>query len=542
MARKSRKRLNEEIQQEAQSKRSQVGIYIRLSCENNGYEDKESIENQEQYLKNYIKQHKEELELIEIYSDNGATGTNFRRKEWDRLMEDIKARRIDCLLVKDFSRIGRNYIEVGNYMETIFPFLNVRVISVNDNFDSQKEDFQTCMLQTSLINIMNEYYARDISKKTSYAKKTIQKKGDYASGVVPYGYKKPSDKRTFEIDPECGNVVKKIFEWRVQGKGCGCIANYLNELCIPSPGKHRFLNGETGFKRSENTKWKSKHVAGILKNPVYLGHMVQGKTRKSYFENNGKTRVLPETNWIIVENTHDPLITEEQFAITHQMAEESLQRYHSQVSMNATIPHVDNPLRKKIYCGKCGRLMARRSRICNGRRMYQFYCASAGSLINSDCESKYVQEDALLEAIGQVTDQELRMIGPILKKCERVSSNESQKKQTRQKIMHVKQEKIQWYSSMIENKVTSEEFEHKMEYLNHQQGSYEKLLAEIKRDEEKEKSVMDSLIDYRERIMDIQGEALPLELLDFLISKIVVFSKERIEIQYAFQDILQGGN
>ena len=141
-----------------------------------------------------------------------------------------------------------------------------------------------------------------------------------------------------------------------------------------------------------------------------------------------------------------------------------------------------------------------------------------------------------------LTDQELRMIGPILKKCERVSSNESQKEQTRQKIMHVKQEKLQWYTSMIDNKVTSEEFEHKMEYLNHQQDSYEKLLDKINRDEEKEKCVMDSIIDYRERIMDIQGENLPLELLDFLISKIVVFSKERIEIQYAFQDVLQGGD
>lgn len=168
MARKSRKAgkcIDMKVPIVALAK-SLVGIYTRLSIEDNGYESKDSIQNQIAFLKEYIERHEDDFELVEVYVDNGTTGTNFDREEWNCMVSDIKAGKINCVVVKDFSRLGRNYIEVGNYLEKVFPFLGVRVIAVNENFDSEKQTFENSMLMNSLTNIVNEYYARDISKKS----------------------------------------------------------------------------------------------------------------------------------------------------------------------------------------------------------------------------------------------------------------------------------------------------------------------------------------------------------------------------------------
>lgn len=338
MARKSRKQgkhMNVGVSV-SDSPKSLVGIYARLSVKDNAYATKDSMQNQIAFLKEYVENHGDELQLVKVYVDNGTTGTNFDREKWNRLMEDIKSGEINCIVIKDFSRMGRNYIEMGNYLEKIFPFLGVRVIAVNENFDSDKQSFESRMLMNALTNIVNEYYARDISKKITQTKRTMQKKGECASGILPYGYRKSEEnKRKLVIDVESSSVVRKIFEWRIQGKGCLMIANYLNELAVPSPGLYRYMNGNQAFKRSSNTKWKSKHVVGILENLVYLGHMVQGKTRCSYFEQGGKLRFLPKEDWLIVENMHEALVTQEQFDIVADMAEKSRKRHIKQMEAHA---------------------------------------------------------------------------------------------------------------------------------------------------------------------------------------------------------------
>ena len=352
-----------------------VGIYTRLSIEDNGYESKNSIQNQIAFLKEYVEKQEDDFKLVKVYVDNGRTGTNFAREAWNCMLSDIKAGEINCVVVKDFSRLGRNYVEVGNYLEKVFPFLGVRIIAVNENFDSERQTFENSMLMNSLTNIVNEYYARDISKKITQTKRTMQKNGECVSGVLPYGYmranghgKSDKDRKKLVIDSESAGVVKKIFEWRLQKKGCTVIANYLNELAIPSPGMYRYMNGNQSFRRSSNAKWKSKHVAGILANPVYLGHMVQGKTRRSYFEQDGKLRVLPKEEWIIVEGTHEPLVTQEQFDAAGVMAEESRKRHVQQMEIHRDIPHTGNPLHNRIFCGQCDSLMTMRSRVKDGKR------------------------------------------------------------------------------------------------------------------------------------------------------------------------------
>lgn len=552
MARKSKKNLNIHADSNADTfiVTYQTGIYVRLSVEDNGYKTKDSIENQIAFLKEFAEAKEDEFHLIQIYVDNGTTGTNFEREKWNALMDDIKSGVINCIIVKDFSRIGRNYIEVGNYLEKIFPFLGVRVVSVNDNFDSKNQCFQSDMLMNSLTNIVNEYYARDISKKVTQTKKIMQKKGECISSILSYGYKKSeADQKKLEIDPECADVVRKIFSWRVSGTGCGQIANYLNELALPSPGQYRYMNGCSSFRRSKDTKWKSKHVAGILTNPVYLGHMVQGKTRCSYFEQNGKLRFLPKEDWIIVENTHQALATQEQFEIAAKMAEKSSRKHLEQMEAHADVPHTENPLRKKIHCGQCGGLLTRRSRVKNGIRDYCYFCNSPAVRIGASCTNTHIHEVPLMEAVMQSLDRQLRLLGALQNQWHRKKADPyteaqeipslKEKQKLEEEVLFLKKRKQELYTDMKDGKLSLDAFGFKREKLADRQRECEEKLAQISENEKAGKDAFEFACKYRQTVLKIKDDSLPFDLLDSLIEKITVISPKRIEIAYTFSDSMK---
>lgn len=414
MARKSRKNIKQIANANitVQLSKNLTAIYGRLSVEDNNHEEGDSLQNQITYLKEFLERNKEEFQLVKIYLDNGASGTNFDRGGWQAMITDIKEGKIDCIVVKDFSRIGRNYIDVGNYLEKIFPFLNVRVISVNDGFDSKKQPFENNLLINSLTNIVNEYYARDISKKMLQIKKVMQSNGEYTSGIYPYGYRKSyENRRKMEADPEAASVVKKVFEWRVLGKSCSWIAKYLNDLAIPSPGLYRYMEGGQSFKKCRDSKWKAENVSGILENPVYLGHMIQGKSKHSHFRNDGKKERVPKKDWIAVEDTHQPLILQEQFDAVANMAAESRRKYEERMNAHADIPHIENPLRKKVFCGKCGMRMFRRSKVENGVRNYYYYCDTRRRKLNTECNQPYMKEERLMNCIRSVVKKQLQLLG-----------------------------------------------------------------------------------------------------------------------------------
>lgn len=556
MARKSRKQSKcVDVKVPVAPVKSLVGIYTRLSIEDNGYESKDSIQNQIAFLKEYVENQKDNFKLVKVYVDNGTTGTNFDREEWNHMLNDIKTGEINCVVVKDFSRLGRNYIEVGNYLEKVFPFLGVRVIAVNENFDSEKQTFENSMLMNSLINIVNEYYARDISKKVTQTKRTMQKNGECVSGVLPYGYKKlDKDRKKLVIDPESADVVKKIFEWRLQKKGCTTIANYLNELAIPSPGMYRYMNGNHSFKRSSNAKWKSKHVVGILANPVYLGHMVQGKTRCSYFEQGGKLRFLLKEDWIIVEGMHEPLITQEQFDVVAVMAEESRKRHGQQMEVHKDIPHMQNPLRNRIFCGQCDSLMTRRSRVKNGKRDYCYFCNAPKSKIGVHCTNTHIHEIPLMEAVTEATDRQLRLLGKIENSWNRQKQSEdykkkekgilSQKKDLEEAVNRIKILRQEIYADMKEGLLSPTDYEYERKRLTKKLEEYDTAIASLMEGDRMEKEVEEVLGRYRQSVLELEGvgrsdDVISMELLDLLIDKIVVYSPEKVEVTYSFADELE---
>lgn len=549
MARKSRKNFRQKVVSNVfpSSSKSKTAIYGRLSVEDNHYVEGDSLENQVSYLKEFVRKHREELELVDVYLDNGATGTNFDRYGWQTMISDIKSGKIDCLLVKDFSRIGRNYIEVGNYLEKIFPFMNVRVISVNDGFDSKKQSFDNNFLINSLTNIVNEYYARDISQKVLQANKAIRCNGEYASGIFPYGYKRADEnKRKMMVDPETASVVKKIYEWRICGNSCSRIADYLNELVIPSPGLYRFMDGEQTYKKCINSKWKSENVSSILSNPVYLGHTVQGKTKCSHFQNNGKKERVPKEGWIITENTHEPIVTREQYDISENMAAKSKEKYLQRIKANSEIPIVENPLRRKIFCGQCGARMFRRSKVENGKRNYYFYCDAKRRKVNASCSQSYVRESQLMQCIKDVTEKHLQLLEEL--KQEKAPQDEFEKRhlkedrlwKLKQQLDIIRSKKKELYEDMKSGMLNQKDYKYECETLSKKQEQCKQEIERLMNEEQVDVEVKEVSASFSDQVIRPLEKDIDIDQLDALIEKITLYPQGRIEILYSYSDIIAG--
>ncbi len=310
MARKSR--TVPQSVQTASDKEYNTAIYARLSVEDRYGMKNDSIDNQICLIKQYVVE-RPCLKLRAEFSDNGETGTNFRRAGFNAMMEEIKAGRINCVVVKDLSRFGRNYIETGEYLEKIFPFMGVRFISVNDGLDSEISNYSTDALIVNLKNLINDIYAKDISHKTISSVRMMQKNGEHL-GMAPYGYLKSSeDKHKLVVDETTAPVVRDIFRWKAEGLGDRLIARRLNDMRIPTPTKVKLESGiQKDAGRCKHFIWCVRTIYRITTNPMYLGHMTQGRTRQALCDNM-PVKSQSRSEWIIVENTHEPIVDKATF-------------------------------------------------------------------------------------------------------------------------------------------------------------------------------------------------------------------------------------
>ncbi len=288
-----------------------AGIYIRLSREDGDKAESDSIVNQRDLLTRFVNNNSDII-LFNEYIDDGWSGTNFERPAFIQMRRDIEDGKINCVIVKDLSRLGRDYLETGTYIEKYFPNHNVRFIAINDNIDSEKNmDFDIIM---PVKNIFNEQYARDISKKVKSSIATRQKKGDFIGAFASYGYKKdPLNKHRLLIDDYAAGIIRRIFEMFVEGKGKIAIAKILNEEGILPPTEYKRLtnlNYQNGNKMATTTYWTYSTIHKILKNELYIGNMVQGKDNKSRYRRSRSTSVN-QSQWIKVPGTHTPIISQE---------------------------------------------------------------------------------------------------------------------------------------------------------------------------------------------------------------------------------------
>lgn len=299
-----------------------TAAYVRLSVEDNKHTgNKESIRMQQYMLEKYIAV-QPDMQLEGVFCDNGETGTNFERSGFEDMMDEVRRRKIDCIVVKDLSRFGRNYVEAGYYLEKIFPYLGVRFVAVNDHYDTLK-DTNGNDLVLSLKNLVNDLYAKDISQKISSAIAVKQKNGEYIGSLPPYGYRKsPENKNKLVIDEETASVVRDIFQWRAEGQGIAHVARRLNERNIPSPTMYKYLKGILK-KRPSNAGavWQAQGVKALTRNPVYAGHMAQRKMRQSLSEGMPQT-TMPSEEWIVVKHTHEPIVSQEIFDKVQEITQE----------------------------------------------------------------------------------------------------------------------------------------------------------------------------------------------------------------------------
>ena len=286
-----------------------AGGYARLSVEDGGRAGADTIKTQEEMILHYIEA-QPDMEFAGMYSDNGKSGTDFHRPEFERLLGDVKSGKINCIAVKDLSRFGRNYLEAGNYLERLFPLLGVRFVAVAEGFDSLTAEKGEEGYLIPLRNVMNEFYSRDISRKIGSALALRQQRGEFIGSWAPYGYRKCADNpRRIEPDPETAPVVKEIFDLFLSGAAYRQIAESLNRREIPSPARYRYQKGEAKARRYAGAVWKLPTIKNILSGEVYLGHMVQGRRRQSFYEGKGRQRI-PQKEWVIVRGTHEALVDE----------------------------------------------------------------------------------------------------------------------------------------------------------------------------------------------------------------------------------------
>ena len=378
-----------------------TGLYGRLSVLDNGKPDGDSLETQISLMEEYVSQ-RPYLRYAGLYQDNGYTGTNFDRPAWDALLRDVEAGKINCIVVKDLSRLGRNYIEAGEFLEKECPRLGVRFISVNDGYDS------VCLnsseeLTAALKNIINDYYAKDISRKSCSALAVKRRNGEYVGSYAPYGYRKdPANKNRLLIDPATAPVVRQIYAWRAAGAGFGAITRRLNEQGVPSPGRYRFEQGIMTNNNQKGSKllWNRHVLTGILKNPVYLGHLAQGKCRAGLYRGI-PAHTVPKEEWDMAYHTHEAILTQELFEAVQRFNEQQSAAYFANRGKYPHLPKERNPYRGKLVCADCGaRLKLYRALAQNRAQVYYSYlCPTYEEHRELGCTRKSIRSDQLDTAV-----------------------------------------------------------------------------------------------------------------------------------------------
>lgn len=365
-----------------------VALYLRLSKEDGDKEESNSIDSQRRMLTNYL-ENELDMEIYKEYVDDGYTGTNFQRPGFQRLLADAKQGKFGCVMVKDLSRLGRNYLETGRYIQQLFPQLGIRFIAVNDQVDTENELQQGFDMMLPIRNIFNESYSQDISRKVQSSFKVMQKAGAFCGAYASYGYRKnPKDKHKLVIDPYAAAVVRNIYDWYLAGMGQRTIAAKLNEEGIPCPSVYKKLNGEKyrNSKRLESTSyWTYSSIHKILENEMYRGNMVQNKSVRKM---RGKAKQRPRKEWIIVPGTHEAIIEPEKWERVQELLKQRTRTidFSQNVSIFAGF----------LKCADCGRAMVKRHFSDKTGNKTVFYTCGAYTRSGSEvCSNHYIRHEVL---------------------------------------------------------------------------------------------------------------------------------------------------
>ena len=552
MARKSRKAQAQPVA-EVKKKAAALptAIYARLSVENSGKDDDgNSLQNQIAVCEDYL-DGCPHLRLTEVYSDNGRTGTVFDRPAWNRLMDDVRTGKIQCIVVRDLSRFGRDYVETGSYLEKIFPALGTRFISVKENFDNFTCGNAMESLSVSLQNLVNAMYSRDISKKVSTALRAQMETGNFRNRNLPYGYLWNGDKTAYVVDEEAAAVVRQIFEWKRQEVSVYTIVERLKTGGIESPERHKRRAGTRSGGNIQGEGWCPSTIRGILQNRAYIGEMVCGKSETALYK--GLKKHVTETDkWIVVPDAHPPIVSISDFeAVERQMREDSAHR-ETAMEWSADIrAGMIDLFAGKIFCADCGkRMYYKRQRIqCKGvvfRGVYD--CSTHMRRGHGTCFKHAMRQDALNKKVFNAIRDQLQVALDYEKLllAMRGGSGEASVREKHKaavasvklRLNALKKKRAGLYESYVEGILNEEEYAFAKQTYEEQYEALNRLLDEAV---ERRERFLASISPDNKWLTMMRGAAgmtgLTQELVDAIIEKVLVYGGGRIEVVFNYNDV-----
>ena len=539
-----------------ESRHFYAAMYLRLSREDSDVgttagsgsaeatfrAESNSIGSQRELIRSFIRE-QEDMELFDCYADDNYSGSNFERPEFKRMISDIKAGRVNCVIVKDLSRFGRDYIETGRYLDQVFPALGVRFIALTDRYDSFSADAGERNIVLPVKNFINDSYCRDISTKVKSQLAVKRRKGECLAAFAVYGYRKSAeDRNRLLVDDYAAGIVRRIFAWKIEGMAVSAIAEKLNSLHILSPKEYKKslgLNYRGGFTRGSGSKWSSPSVRRILTNEVYLGHLVQGRTERINYKVK-KCVEKPEEEWIRVENTHEPIISADDFDIV-----QNLLRADGRISPEKK---EISPFMGLLFCGDCKEQMVRRVNRYKGTEKVYYICSTKNR--GEGCSRHSIEENVLKELAGTA----IRRYANDFLEQEQLFAQAKKREANLQavisynkEISRLKKEQDKYYSlcaGLYEDLRTGVITKAEFERLH---GEFQKKAESLSAAEEKQEQLVREM--FKSGVLSagrlaafkdsLELQEIDRHTLTSLVKRIWVYEEKRIEIEFYFIDQYQ---
>ena len=524
-----------------------VAMYLRLSQDDEKYDkdfkvESNSISNQRLQIQDYIDKN-EEMELAKEYVDDGYSGINFERPAFKEMMEDVITGSINCIVVKDLSRFGRDYIDSGRYLQRVFPSLDIRFIALNDNYDSFTASETEKNLVIPFKNFINDNYCRDTSAKVRSVCKVKRKQGQFISNYAPYGYEKDEeDKHKIVIDKEVEYVVRKIFSMKLEGYSSYSIAKHLNDNGIPSPMEHKKAKGiryKTGFSTKAVAKWDTPAVNRILINEVYIGTLQQGKREKINYKLD-KVVSKDKSDWIEIEDNHEAIIDSHDFEIVQKLLKCDIKA--------KTVGEKADLFSGLLFCKDCNAQMTKKVDKRGKTPTVYYICSSYNK--GQDCSRHSIKQEELQRTVLEMIQHYIQYLGEYESISEKIKEMEVsyelfQKIDKRQEYTKKSKAKFELlksslYQDLKEGVIAEEEFYDMREFYTNRIVESELILEkqskEIARLYKKSLGNQNFLADIK-KYQNI--DTLERGLLVRLVDKIYVLEDKKIEIQFNYDETIE---
>lgn len=515
-----------------------TAIYTRLSRDDGDKAESDSIVSQKALCEDYIQNHAG-LRLVKIYADDGWSGVDLDRPDFRLLEQDIRDGKIDCIVCKDLSRFSRNYIEAGRYLERIFPQLGVRFIAINDGYDSAAGNRQSDSIIIPFKNLINDTYCKDISVKIRSSLEVKRRRGEYVGAFAPFGYAKaPDDKRRLVVDDYAGEIVRTIFGLYKEGVSIGAIADRLNETGVPSPMEYRLSQGsryQSLFKTHDRALWSYPAIHRILTNEVYLGVLVQGKTGTPNYKVK-KLRPKEGSEWVRVEDSHEPLITHADFVAVKTMLERDRRALSDKGSTGLFSGF--------LFCGDCGQSMVRKTVPAKNRKYIYYICSSYK---RGECSQHSISEKelerivlhALQDQIGLALDLDrtLAYIDRLPSASRKICGFDAQIAYMEEEIEKAKRLFLRLYEDLADGIISKNEYR---EFREHYRESIRQKQETLGRLQRERRDAAGSGVTERGWV-SLFREHENLERLDrralmALVDKIIIHKNHVVEVCFKYRD------